>query len=426
MTPPPEQVAPHMARFLDMLDTAFRRCGAPDGLPERFRSAVAAAPRHMFVHRFLLRDLSWHNRISEDDIRNSDADPLGELTHIYSDAVMNHVNASGEALPSTNSQPSYVLWLLEMLDLRPGQRVLEIGSGSGWLAAVMAQLVGAGGHVTGIEIIPELVVQSRADLGRLGIANVSLLEADGAEGHAADAPFDRVIITAACWDLPVILFDQVAEGGCVLVPVELRGGGCQVTVLRRDGEIFTAERAVPGWFVPLRGAGQQRPKLRIALAELSFWDEISRLPARRIPLPLTIGPEGAAGSAVIAFRAFLGRTNKGFAIFGDGEPPEPRPWLPAEPFGIVDQEEPSVALWSGGEVLAYGGESAMRALVQSYADWASYGLPGLAGFTLHVVRTGGSPRGNSRLWTEPRGRTTLIWHTLPGAEAWKGILHRTA
>lgn len=426
MTPSPEQIAPHMARFLDMLDAAFRRYGMPDGLPERFRSAVAAAPRHMFVHRFRLRDVSWDNRVSEDDIRNNDADPLEELTWIYSDAVMHHVNDSGEALPSTNSQPSYVLRLLEMLDLRPGQRVLEIGSGSGWLAAVMAHLVGTGGHVTGIEIIPELVAQCRADLGRLGIANVSLLAADGAKGHAADAPFDRVIVTAASWDLPVVLFDQVAEGGRVLVPVELRGGGCQVTVLRRDAEIFEAERAVPGWFVPLRGAAQRRPTLRIALAELPFWDEISRLPARHIPLPLAIGPEGAAGSAVIAFRAFVGRTNKGFTIFGDGEPPEPRAWLPAEPFGIVDPEEPSVALWSGGELLSYGGKSAMRALVQSYADWASYGLPGLDGFALQVVRTGSSPAGNGRVWTEPRGGTTLIWRALPGAEAWKAVLGATA
>jgi len=426
MTPTLEQVAPHMARFLDMLDVAFRGYGVPDGLPERFRSAVAATPRHMFVHRFRLRDVSWHNRVSEDHIRDNDADPLGELTCIYSDAVMNHVNASGEPLPSTNSQPSYVLWLLEMLDVRPGQHVLEIGSGSGWLAAVMAQLVGMGGHVTGIEIIPELVVRCRADLERLGIANVSVLAADGAKGHAADAPFDRVIVTAASWDLPVVLFDQVAEGGRVLVPIELRGGGCQVTVLRREAEIFKAERAVPGWFVPLRGAGQQRPTLRIALAELPFWDEVGRLPARRIPLPLATGPEGVAGGAVIAFRAFLGRTNKGFAIFGDGEPPEQRPWLPAEPFGIVDQEEPSVALWSGGELLAYGGEGAMRALVQSYVDWASYGLPGLAGFALQVVRTGSSPAGNGRVWTEPRGGTTLIWRALPGAEAWKAVLRDTA
>jgi protein-L-isoaspartate(D-aspartate) O-methyltransferase len=423
MTPSPEQVAQHIARFLDTLDAAFRRYGVPDGMPERFRRAVAACPRHMFVHRFRLGGVPWHNRINEDHLRDADADPLGELTCIYSDAVMNHVDTSGERLPSTNSQPSYVLWLLELLDLQPGQRVLEIGSGSGWLAAVMAQLVGTDGHVTGIEIIPELAAQSQADLARLGIGNVSVLATDGAQGHAAGAPFDRVMITAASWDMPAVLFDQVAEGGRVLVPVELRGGGCQVTVLRREGERFEAERAVPGWFVPLRGAGQHRPTLRTALAELPFWDEIGRRPARRIPLPLAMGPEGVAGSAVTAFRAFLGRTNKDFAIFGDGEPPEQRPWLPTEPFGIVDQADPSVALWSGGELLAYGGENAMRALVESYADWTSYGLPGLAGLALHVVRHGDSlPTEHGRVWMEPRGETALVWRPLPGAEDWKALL----
>ena len=156
MTPTPEQVAPHLARFLDMLDSAFRRYGVPDGLPERFRDAVAATPRHMFVHRFRLSGGPTRDRIDEGALRDNDADPVGQLADIYSDAVMIHVDAAGVQLPSTNSQPSYVLWLLDLLDLRPGQRVLEIGSGSGWLAAVMARLVGKNGHVTGMEIIPEL------------------------------------------------------------------------------------------------------------------------------------------------------------------------------------------------------------------------------------------------------------------------------
>jgi protein-L-isoaspartate(D-aspartate) O-methyltransferase len=422
MTPTPEEVAPHMAQFLDMLDIAFRRYGALDGLPERFRDAVAATPRHMFVHRFRLSGGPLRDRVDEGALRDNDADPIGELADIYSDAVMIHVDASGGRLPSTNSQPSYVLWLLHLLDLQPGQRVLEIGSGSGWLAAVMARLVGKGGHVTGVEIIPGLAAQSQADLARLGTDNVSVLAADGAEGHAAGAPFDRVMTTAASWDLPAVLFDQVAEGGRALVPVELHGGGCQVTVLRREGERFVAERAVEGWFVPLRGRGQERPALRVALAELPFWEEISGLPPRRVPLPLAMGWDGAAGSAVIAFRAFLGRTAAGFAIFSEGDPPEPRPWLPAEPFGILNQSERSVALWSRGELLAYGGASAMRALAQAYADWTSYGLPGLAGFALQVVRIGSAPVGNARVWTEPRGETALVWRPLPGAEDWKALL----
>jgi hypothetical protein len=77
MAPTPEQVAPHMARFLDMLDTAFRRYGGPDVLPERFRDAVVATPRHMFVHRFRLSGGPLRDRIDEASLRDNDAIPQG-------------------------------------------------------------------------------------------------------------------------------------------------------------------------------------------------------------------------------------------------------------------------------------------------------------------------------------------------------------
>ena len=218
MVQAPEELAPHTARFLDMLDTAFRGYGVPDGLPERLRGAVVATPRHEFVHRFRLRGGPLDDSVGDGGLRDSDADPAAHLAHIYSDAVMTHVDAAGERLPLTNSQPSYVLWLLHLLDLQPRQRVLEIGSGSGWLAAVMAQLVGADGHVTGIEIIPALAAQSEADLARLGIGNVSVLAADGAQGHATGTPFDRVMITADCWELPTVLFDRWPTAGACWYP----------------------------------------------------------------------------------------------------------------------------------------------------------------------------------------------------------------
>jgi hypothetical protein len=88
----------------------------------------------------------------------------------------------------------------------------------------------------------------------------------------------------------------------------------------------------------------------------------------------------------------------------------------------LNQSERSVALWSRGELLAYGGASARRALAQAYADWTSYGLPGLTGFALQVVRIGSAPMGNGRVWTEPRGETALVWHLLRGAEDWQALL----
>ena len=79
MTPTPRQVAPYTARFLDMLGTAFRRYGVPDGLPERFRDAVAATPRYMFVHLFRLSGGPLGDRIDEGALRDNDADPIGGL-----------------------------------------------------------------------------------------------------------------------------------------------------------------------------------------------------------------------------------------------------------------------------------------------------------------------------------------------------------
>jgi hypothetical protein len=86
---------------------------------------VVATPRHVFVHRFHLSGGPLHDRIDEGSLRDNDANPGGELADIYSDAAMTHVDASGERLPSTNSQPSYVLWLLDLLDLRPAHLIVS-------------------------------------------------------------------------------------------------------------------------------------------------------------------------------------------------------------------------------------------------------------------------------------------------------------
>ncbi len=197
-----------------------------------------------------------------------------------------------------------MLWLLHLLDRRPGQRVLEIGSGSGWLAAIMAALVGPQGHVTGIEILPGLAAQSRADLAALGLHHVTIRTGDGTAGDPQGAPFDRAIITASVWDLPPALFAQVAEGGLVLAPIELRGeAGCQVSLLRRAGARFVTVRATPGWFVPLVGAGQARAA-HVALESLPVCTTAAVF---RCPLPAAAQPQ---------FRAFLGGTEPGFALFG--------------------------------------------------------------------------------------------------------------
>ncbi|MGK9233796.1 hypothetical protein KXS07_19840 [Inquilinus limosus] len=394
----------HITRFLGMLDTAFRRREA-EGLPERFRRAVQEAPRHRFVHRF---------RADRDrPVEDFDAEPQRHLAVVYSDRVLAHLGPDDAALDSTNSQPSYVLWLLHRLGLDPGHRVLEIGSGSGWLAAVMGRLVGEG-SVVGVEILGELARRSRADLAALGIRNVDIVEGDGAAGHAAGTPYDRAMITAAVWDLPAALFDQVAEGGRLLLPIALAGGAgrdCHVSVLRREGDRFRALEAVPGRFVRFTGPGQERGSERRRLDALPFWPEINAEPALHRPLSLGLRDPARFGGAAYAFRLFLGQTESGFAVFDDGAAETEE--LSVSPFGLIDAAAKSVAICRPGMLLGYGSAAAARRLDAAYRRWTDLGMPGPADFELEVARTVEAPRPGPGLWVEPRGASTLVWR-LPG------------
>ncbi len=420
-TPSDDDIAIHAARFIAMLDDAFRGYGAPEGLLPWLRDAVLATPRHSFVHRF---------RLGDGPLQDLDAEPDQALPAIYSDQVMRHVDEAGELLPSSNSQPSYVLWLLHLLGLETGQAVLEIGSGSGWLAAVMARLVGPGGRVVGIELIPGLAQQSRTDLESVGIGNVEIVTGDGAQSHAAGTPYDRAIITAATWDLPAVLFEQVADGGRILVPVELRdGSGCEVTVLRRQGAMLVAEQSVPGWFVPLLGPSQDRGEACRRLDSLPFWKAVRGTPSVRHGLPLGALPDNGPALIAAQFRAFLGRTEPGMAVFTADAGKGRTPWQPVPPgsrpvsaFGLVDEAERSVALWDGGELVGYGGHAAAVRLARAYARWTKLGLPGMGAFGLEVHRADAAPAGSEHLWIESRGTTALAWRPRPGAVSWRDLL----
>ena len=393
-------LAAHMAQFETMLDDAFRHYQITDGLPLSIRQAVRATPRHRFMHRF---------RLDEGPLQDADANPAPLLASIHSDAVMVHVDAVGQSLPSTNSQPSYVLWLLHLLGIEPGHRVLEIGSGLGWLSGIMAHLVGPSGHVTGIEIIPELAAQSRRDLTAAGIHDVTILTRDGTLGDAAGAPFDRVMITAGIWDLPVSLFDQVADGGRVLAPIELRGGnGCIVTVLVRSRERFVAERSTLGAFVPLVGSGQLRDPVERRLDELSAAPDAGALPAVRWSLPLGAHAGGGTGAVADEFEAFLGRTEFGFAAFRNDVRQGGVSWMQSSTFGLHD-EDGSIAVCKAGELLGYRGTSAANRLLRAYRAWTRYGLPGSDAFDLEIIRADQAPAHEAHAWIEIRQDTALLW-----------------
>ena len=119
----------------------------------------------------------------------------------------------------TISQPTTVVAMTEALSVKSGQKILEVGSGSGWQAALLSQLVGVKGYIYSIEIVAELADYARRNIETLGINNVEIILRDGSVGLREEAPYDRIIVTAAAPDISDILLDQLNVGGIMVIPV---------------------------------------------------------------------------------------------------------------------------------------------------------------------------------------------------------------
>ena len=120
----------------------------------------------------------------------------------------------------TISQPTTVRMMLEWLEVEPGNKVLDVGSGSGWTSALLSHLVGPRGHVYAVELIPELVEFGRRNVASLGIKNVMFFHAGKKYGLPQHAPYDRILVSAAARELPKELIDQLKTDGKMVVPVK--------------------------------------------------------------------------------------------------------------------------------------------------------------------------------------------------------------
>lgn len=150
----------------------------------------------------------------------------------------------------TISQPYMVAAMTEALTLNTDAHVLEVGTGSGYQAAVLSHLAG---DVTSIERIPELAIAARARLNRLGVANVTVVEGDGSAGWPAGAPYDAIIVTAAAPRVPPALSEQLADGGRFVIPVGTRRQQMCMVITRQGAALETRE-LIACVFVPLLGA----------------------------------------------------------------------------------------------------------------------------------------------------------------------------
>lgn len=274
--------------------------------------------------------------------------PGRPLDEVYEDsAVMTKMGDRGVPI-SSSSQPAIMAVMLQQLRLKRGQRVLEIGAGTGYNAALIAQLVGRTGEVVTVDIDRELCDQARANLASAGVDGVKVVQGDGAEGWAASAPYDRIILTVSTTDLSPAWTSQLAEDGVLVVPLALAGPVQQsVAFVRRQTALVSAEIASCG-FMPLRG--QMAPPPPADADELAGLLQESGRPS---------GHTIAAADLRAGFETWLALTDNAY--------------VRAEPgFGLQLKKGAALVSGNGGgyAVTIYGqGDAAAEALVAAHRAW---------------------------------------------------------
>jgi protein-L-isoaspartate(D-aspartate) O-methyltransferase len=180
-----------------------------------------------------------------------------EQAYVADEAIPTHFD-EGRVPISSSSAPTIMAIMLEMLAVDRGQRILEIGAGTGYNAALLAQLVGPGGRVISIDVNPAVAAQAEANV-TLVEPIVKVVAGDGWEGVARDI-FDRVIVTAECWDISSHWVDQLRDGGVLVLPLWLRPGLTFAVGFEKVGHCLESRSLAFCGFMPLQGAHGGPPR----------------------------------------------------------------------------------------------------------------------------------------------------------------------
>lgn len=315
--------------------------------------------------------------------------PKSSPADVYADAVIPVSDPQGR-WRTTSSQPGMMALMLEQLDLRRGHRALEIGTGTGYNAAVMSHIVGPEGRIDSVEIDEAAARDAAAALEQAGY-RVAVHAADGADGWPGNAPYDRIIATVAVWDLPDCWFEQASRDARIVVPLTILGTEYSAA-LARDNGAWKSLSLSPCGFVRFRGR-LRHPDARLDVGGplhpvLCLHSEPSQLPPEEA-LDRWLG-SGAGESLRQSVTRERWEGLVMWVLMRHG----PRRLLRVESrAGGLGWVGSGLALWDteGMAVLAadgwlqrYGEGATADELIRLHASWAEAGSPPLQAFFLRV------------------------------------------
>jgi protein-L-isoaspartate(D-aspartate) O-methyltransferase len=391
-----------------LLAQSIRLCSAKP-LTEATIAAFRAVPRH----RFLPRCREWG---SVQWIETDEANLAEHAAALYANKPLVLFGDDDDNVPSTISQPSLVLQMLDMLRLEPGQRVFELGAGSGWNAALMAHLVGPEGRVVSLDIIPEVARQAAENVAAMGIKNLEIVAADGCDGHPEGAPYDRAVFTAGSMDLPSHFYTQIKEDGLLQIVIRMVSGADSLFLLRKTHGHFESIDSIPVAFVPVTGKHRDNSLEPVELESLPEWEELREKEVSRTPF--WWGGKGGKGAEAsvglhwrsVGIRSFLGITEPLFRSF---KAPKANGRLYEERFfGLCDQENGSLAICRDDQLVAYGNSAARDRLLRHVHQWVDLGMPAGACFTLNAYPSDYPLSVGENQWIVRRRESQFLWSLL--------------
>lgn len=383
----------HQSALLEKIKTQ-----ALSEITKAIEAAYFATPRHLFIDKLL--DYNEAKEIVE--ITVTEENLAHYLPALYANQPVALAKNSQNVVISSISQPSLVLMMLKKIDLKKGQKVLEIGTASGWNAAMMSKLVGENGAVHTIEIISDLAIRAKAKLEKFKCLNVHTYDGDGAINNYAPT-FDRIMFTVGAYDIPKVIHEKLKEEGLLLIVLKTRGLMDSTILLQKKEGVLESISLDGSRFVPLKGDYSMPQLDAVKLETLPIWEKVKDKMIQKQNFWWGNKSTNPRTKMVklVGITTFLGITEPQFYLFKKADE--------EISFGLIDRDNEAIVVWANNQLTGYGNDAAFNKIKAAFQLFLDLGMPSANCFQLKVYPIAQKVEVGDNQWLVRRKDSQFLW-----------------